>query len=76
MIVVLILLLVGVVAYLFWQSRTTTLTRRCRWREDRSFDHDSLRLFRCMSCNATTHCPIGEEPRDCLAGRKPSDPSS
>jgi hypothetical protein len=31
--ILLILLLIGVFAYLYWQRRTTTLTRNCRWRQ-------------------------------------------
>ncbi len=30
-----LLLLGGVLAYLYWRRKTTTLTRNCRWREDR-----------------------------------------
>jgi hypothetical protein len=69
MIVLLVLLVIGVLLYLFWVQRTTTLTRQCRWREDRRFDHDDRRLFRCLACNAKTECAVGERPRDCLAAK-------
>ncbi|WP_093972765.1 hypothetical protein [Boseongicola aestuarii] len=29
-------LLLGVLAYLYWKRTATTLTRNCRWRQDRA----------------------------------------
>ena len=45
----LVILLVGTLAYLWWKRRTTTLTRLCRWREDKAEDD-----WRCASCGART----------------------
>ncbi len=57
----LILIVVGVLAYLWWRWRYTTLTRDCRWREDRSTG-----TWRCAFCGATVgHGP----PRICLKDR-------
>ncbi|GGB88069.1 hypothetical protein GCM10011363_00870 [Marivita lacus] len=42
----LILLLLGVLAYLYWQHKTTTLTRECRWRRT------APGLWRCAACGA------------------------
>ncbi|MBC6407818.1 MAG: hypothetical protein GDA40_06710 [Rhodobacteraceae bacterium] len=53
------ILLVGVLAYLFWQWRTTTLTRACRWHEDPSRDQAGQRCFHCVTCQAIAHLPIG-----------------
>ncbi|MFP7569877.1 hypothetical protein ACGKZZ_03775 [Marivita sp. S2033] len=44
----LILLLLGVLAYLFWRRKTTTLTRECRWRQVQ------LGQWRCAFCGAET----------------------
>ena len=63
----LLLLLLGVLAYLYWQRRTTNLTRNCRWREERSL---GVGHYHCVSCNGRTETPDGQPPRDCAA-RKP-----
>ena len=42
----LILLLIGVLAYLYWQHKTTTLTRECRWRRV------APGAWRCAFCGA------------------------
>lgn len=61
--VFLLLLLLGVLAYLWWRWRMTTLTRDCRWREDRT-----RRVWRCAFCGAET----GEgPPTRCLRGNLP-----
>jgi len=57
--VLLILLALGVLAYLFWHRATTTLTRDCRWRQDKAHT-----LWRCAFCGAERTGT--EEPRDCL----------
>ncbi len=36
MVVLLVILGLGVLAYLTWKCRMTTLTRNCRWRQDRA----------------------------------------
>ena len=62
----LLILLLGVLAYLWWRRRTTTLTRDCRWRQLRARGG-----WRCAFCGAET---IGmEEPRDCLRRQSGDD---
>jgi len=63
--VLLILLLLGTLAYLFWRRRTTTLTRDCRWRQDRRTSG-----WRCAFCGAQEsgaaspiHCRRSRETR-------------
>ena len=58
----LVLLLIGVLAWLWLARRGRTLTRACRWREDRTTGSD---VWRCAACGAVTH----GTPRDCLRGR-------
>jgi hypothetical protein len=58
---VLLLLGLGVLAYLWWRWRTTTLTRECRWREDRVAGPGH---WRCAACGAETI--TAGEPRACL----------
>jgi hypothetical protein len=59
--VVLALLLVGVFGYFWWRRRSTTLTRDCRWRQDRVRG-----VWRCAFCGAETTGT--RSPRDCLRG--------
>lgn len=61
--VFLLLLLIGVVAYLWWRHRTTTLTRDCRWRQDRARG-----IWHCAYCGAEK--AGADAPRDCLRPRK------
>ncbi|WP_225028464.1 hypothetical protein [Xinfangfangia pollutisoli] len=56
----LLLLLIGVLAYQWHVRRTSTLTRACRWRLDRGVAPD---YWRCAACGAEQR---GPEPRDCL----------
>lgn len=58
----LLILLLGVLAYLYWQRKTTTLTRQCRWREDRRFGG-----WACAACGARQRGKAS--PRDCLRPR-------
>ncbi|WP_395540983.1 hypothetical protein [Neotabrizicola sp. sgz301269] len=58
--VFLLLLLIGVLAYQWHMRRSTTLTRACRWRMDRSVAPD---YWHCAACGAQWR---GDEPRDCL----------
>ncbi|MCI5109348.1 MAG: hypothetical protein MRY75_02245 [Marivita sp.] len=44
--ILLILLLFGVLAYLYWRHKTTTLTRECRWRRT------AAGQWRCAFCGA------------------------
>jgi hypothetical protein len=61
--ILLLILLAGVLAYLVWRWRTTTLTRACRWRLDRTGGPGH---WRCAACGAETDLPDGGTPRDCL----------
>ena len=60
--VILIVLLVGVVLYLWWQYRTTTLTRDCRWRQNKARG-----VWHCAYCGAETASETA--PRDCMRPR-------
>jgi hypothetical protein len=66
MAIVLILLGIGVFLWLAWRWRTTTLTRDCRWRLDRSVGPGH---WRCAACGAETELAPGRVPRDCLKPR-------
>jgi hypothetical protein len=68
--VLMLILAVGVFGYLWWQWRTTTLTRLCRWRLDRSVGPGH---HVCAACGAACDLPPGKAPRDCL--RPPDEPS-
>jgi hypothetical protein len=59
----LLVLLVGVLAYLYWHRRATTLTRDCRWREDRAAG-----VWRCAFCGAET--VQDGPPRACLRDQR------
>ena len=54
-----VLLALGVFGYFWWRWTRTTLTRECRWREDRSAG-----LWRCAFCGAETES--AGSPRVCL----------
>jgi hypothetical protein len=41
----LLALLIGTLAWLWWHRRTTTLTRNCRWRQDKAAG-----VWRCRFC--------------------------
>ncbi|MDE4174746.1 hypothetical protein PXK01_11315 [Phaeobacter sp. PT47_59] len=57
--ILLLILLAGVLAYFIWRNRTSTLTRHCRWRAERSKGQ-----WRCTSCGAVQ--PGEAQPRHCL----------
>lgn len=64
-----ILFLIGVVAFfvLSWiWHRSRTLTRDCKWREDRSRAPEGQSFFHCIACGATTVIPRGAQPKHCL----------
>ncbi|MBE2275000.1 MAG: hypothetical protein IAE87_01755 [Rhodobacteraceae bacterium] len=61
--VLLILLLAGVVVFLWLTQRNSTLTRDCRWRLDRA---TAPGHWRCAACGAECDLAVGQEPRDCL----------
>jgi hypothetical protein len=59
----LLLLGISVFLYLWLTRRNSTLTRDCRWREDRAAG-----LWRCAACGAECR-PEKGPPRDCLRPR-------
>lgn len=64
-----IILILGLIAFFvlsWWWHRSRTLTRDCRWREDRSQASEGRSFFRCVACRAETDLPEGEQPRHCL----------
>lgn len=67
---ILLLLLFGVLAYVYWQRRTTTLTRNCRWRADHARGEGQ---YHCVFCDGRTRTSDGQPPRDCVA-RAPRNP--
>jgi hypothetical protein len=68
----LLFLLVGVFVYLWINRRGSTLTRDCRWREDRSAGDAGH--FTCVFCGAKVTLLKGKTPRACL--RKLSENAS
>ncbi|WP_434613751.1 zinc finger domain-containing protein [Tabrizicola sp. M-4] len=58
------LLLLAVLAALWWQRRGSTLTRDCRWRLDRAAGAE---VWRCAVCGAVTEG--ARSPRHCLRER-------
>lgn len=61
--ILLLLLLVGTLAYMWFARRNATLTRQCRWRLDRTAGPTT---WRCAACGAETTAKAGTSPRDCL----------
>ncbi|MBE1297282.1 hypothetical protein [Phycobacter azelaicus] len=57
--ILLLILLAGVFAYFIWRRSTSTLSRNCRWRAERS-----KRQWRCTYCGAVQ--PGEAQPRHCL----------
>lgn len=64
MLILLVFLLAGVVAYFVWRSRTSTLTRQCRWRADRTV---SANYYHCLACGGEIKTGDGRAPRTCMA---------
>ncbi|NBE07793.1 hypothetical protein [Paragemmobacter ruber] len=64
MVILVPLLLVAVFVALWVMRRGATLTRVCRWREDRAAGVD---LWRCAVCGAVTQARGA--PRHCLRGQ-------
>ena len=61
--VLLIVLLLGVLGYLYWRRKTTTLTRNCRWRRM------AAGRWRCAFCGAETAAETS--PIVCLRNTDP-----
>jgi hypothetical protein len=67
-----IILILGLIAFFvlsWWWHRSRTLTRDCKWREDRSRAAAGQSFFHCVACGAETELPQGEQPRHCLRPR-------
>lgn len=64
--VLVLILILGVFAYLWFARRGSTLTRACRWRQDRAAGPS---VWRCAVCGAVTDPGAGRRPRDCLRPR-------
>ena len=58
-------LVIAVFVAMWWARRGSTLTRDCRWREDRSQAKPGMSHYRCMACGAHLDQPDGKEPRQC-----------
>ena len=52
----------GVVAYLAWRNRGV---RGCRWRENRSCDKGSMRMYRCAACGVEVFTASEGPPQSC-----------
>ena len=62
---VLFVLLVFVLAFLFWRWRMTSLTRNCRWREDRRVGG-----WHCVFCGARMSNAVQKKtPTQCMRHR-------
>ncbi|MEZ0466405.1 hypothetical protein [Phaeobacter sp. SYSU ZJ3003] len=57
--ILLLILLAGVFAYFIWRHTTSSLTRNCRWRAERSKGQ-----WRCTFCGAVQQGDAA--PRQCL----------
>ena len=60
--ILLLILLLAVLAYMWWERSTSGLTRACRWRQERAAGQ-----WRCAACGGVVAGT--EAPRICL--RKP-----
>ena len=60
----LLALLLGVFAYLYWKRTATTLTRNCRWRQDRAAGD-----WACGYCNQRLKTSDGNSPKTCQNNR-------
>ncbi|KAE9632700.1 hypothetical protein [Parasedimentitalea maritima] len=63
--ILLLLLLAGVLGYFVWRHKTSTLTRNCRWRQDKRMGE-----WRCTFCGARD--PGEDSPRECLRDQQNS----
>ena len=66
--ILLLLLGLGVVLWLAWARRGSTLTRACRWRLEGDAGPD---CFRCAACGARVMTSAGGLPKDCLKDTLP-----
>ena len=61
--VLLLALLVSVLVWLWLVRRGSSLTRVCRWRQDRSLGPT---VWRCAACGAQSDPGPADQPRSCL----------
>ncbi len=59
-----IFLLIAVLAVMFYRHRTTSLTRDCRWRQDRARG-----CYACAFCGAEVTAENDKAPNICLRDR-------
>lgn len=67
--ILVLILLISVFLYLWLARRGATLTRQCRWRQDRPSGPDR---WRCAACGAETEVPQGRTPKHCLNPKRES----
>lgn len=67
--IILGLVIAFVIVALF--ARRNKLTRRCRWREDRSGDRGTLRKYKCAACGAEAFTSTKGPPKDCKSRTQP-----
>ena len=60
------IIIIAIFLGMWWMRRGSTLTRNCRWREDRATGPGH---FRCAACGAEIDLAPGKRPRDCLKDR-------
>ncbi|MEH6832091.1 MAG: hypothetical protein V7661_14750 [Sulfitobacter sp.] len=65
MVLFLLPIIVGVVAYLAWRNRAV---RGCRWRAHASGDKGALRKYRCAACGAEAFTARNGPPDMCKRG--------
>ncbi len=57
------IVIIAILLGMWWMRRGSTLTRECRWREERGAGPGH---FRCAACGAEAALAPGQRPRDCL----------
>jgi hypothetical protein len=67
----LLLIIPAIFIYMWLSKRNSTLTRTCRWREDRAAVGEGM-CWRCAACGAEMRLVPGKTPRDCLRGNVPA----
>ncbi len=63
------IVIVAVLIGMWLSRRGSTLTRDCRWREERATGGATTRHFRCAACGAECDTAPGKDPRACLRAR-------
>lgn len=60
-----------ILAFILVVVFTKRSTRKCRWRENRGFDLEGQKYYKCMSCGAEVFTKTGKEPTVCSAEDQP-----